>query len=176
MTNKIVRRFYRTRRCRSRSSRSGEFKFYIPKILILVGRLFVVGFLLTTVNPCIMGYSRVYAQDAEIYIENKEFYRSKSRPAVYFSHEIHMEAYECLYCHHDYQDGKNILSEDDLDEEESAACAQCHEDNASIELKTAYHRQCMGCHRQINNQEAAVLPITCGDCHNRRSPHQITQP
>ena len=205
MTNKIVKRFYRTRRCRSRakyknsypcSPASGIFdrtcrrgvrlrltrrpqvgslqgisEFNVPKILIFAGRLFIVWFLLTTFNPCIEGHSRLYAQDADIYIENREFYPSKSRPAVYFSHEIHMETYECLTCHHDYQDGENVLSEDDLDEEKSAACAQCHAEGASIELKKAYHRQCMGCHRQINNQEAAGLPITCADCHNRRSSH-----
>jgi hypothetical protein len=194
MTNRIVRRFYRTRRCRSRAkdknsypcnpasgifdktcrraqieSLQGISEFNLPKILIFAGLFFVAGFLLTTFNPWLAGYTRLYAQEAEIYIENRDFYPSKSRPAVYFSHEIHMETYECLFCHHDYQEGENILSENDLDEDGSAACVQCHADNTPIELMAAYHRQCMNCHRSVNSQETASLPITCADCHNRRS-------
>ena len=141
------------------------------KILIFAGLLFGACFLLVTIIPCLVGYPHLYAQNAEIYIENTESYPSKSRPAVYFSHETHMETYECLDCHHDYLGGKNILDENDLDEDGSAGCAQCHAEIAPIELKTAYHRQCMGCHRLVNKQEAAGLPITCEDCHNRHSPH-----
>jgi DNA-directed RNA polymerase subunit RPC12/RpoP len=68
-----------------------------------------------------------------------------------------MEAYECLDCHHDYKDGKNILDEEDIEEDGSVECAQCHAKGTPIELKTAYHRQCMGCHRRINKQEAGIL-------------------
>lgn len=149
------------------------------KVLIVAGLLFGGSLFSATFGSCPVGCSRVYAQDAEIYIENTGSYSSKSRPGVYFSHENHMGVYECLDCHHDYKDGKNILSEDDLDEDGSAGCAQCHAKDTPIELKTAYHRQCMGCHRRINKQEAAILPITCMDCHNRRSPHpdiEITSP
>lgn len=141
------------------------------KVLIFTGLLFATCFLLPTFSTCPVGCSYLYAQDAEIYIENIDFYRSKSRPVVYFSHETHMEAYECLDCHHDYKDGINILDEGDLDEDGSVGCAQCHAENAPIGLKTAYHRQCMGCHRRINKQKSVILPITCQDCHNRHSPH-----
>ena len=140
------------------------------KVLIVAGLLFATCFLLPTFSPCPVGCSHLYAQDAEIYIENTKFYRSKSRSAVYFSHETHMEAHECLDCHHDYKDGINILDEGDLDEDGSVGCAHCHAESAPIELKTAYHRQCMGCHRRINKQEPVILPITCKDCHNRHSP------
>jgi len=141
----------------------------LHKIRISAGLLFAAYFLLATFNPCLVDYSRLYAQDAEIYIENTASYRSKGRPAVYFSHEDHMEAYECLECHHDYQNGENVLDEDDLEEDGNAGCATCHSKEASIELKTAYHRQCMGCHRLVNKQEADTLPITCQDCHRWRS-------
>jgi hypothetical protein len=143
----------------------------LHKALIFAGLLFVVCFLLAAFSPCLVDTSNLYAQDAEIYIENTGSYPSKSRPAVYFSHETHMEENECLDCHHDYKDGKNILDEDDLDEDGAAGCAQCHAKDAPIELKNAYHRQCMGCHRRINKQEVAILPITCEDCHKRYSPH-----
>jgi len=151
----------------------------LQKVLIFAGLLIGVCFLLTMFSPCLVHDTHLYAQDAEINIDNTESYPSKSRPAVYFSHETHMEAYECLDCHHDYRDGNNILSEEALDEDGSAGCAQCHADDTAIELITAYHRQCMGCHRRINKQEQASLPITCEDCHNRRSAYPditITSP
>jgi c(7)-type cytochrome triheme protein len=141
----------------------------LHKIRIYACLLFAAYFLLATFILGLVDYSRLYAQDEEIYIENTASYRSKSRPAVYFSHENHMEAYECLDCHHDYQNGENVLDEDDLEEDGSAGCAACHSKEASIELKTAYHRQCMGCHRRANKQEADTLPITCQDCHRWRS-------
>lgn len=138
------------------------------KILIFAGLLFAIILLSTIFSPYPLNCFFLYAQDAEIHIENTGSYRGNSRPAVYFSHENHMGLHECLDCHHDYKDGKNILNEDDLDEDGSAECARCHSEGTAIELKTAYHRQCMGCHRRINKQEAAALPITCEDCHKRR--------
>jgi DNA-directed RNA polymerase subunit RPC12/RpoP len=141
----------------------------LHKIRIYEGLVFTVYFLLATFIPYLVSYSSLYAQDDDIYIENPAPNHSKSRPAVYFSHESHMESYDCLDCHHDYQNGENVLDEDELENDESAGCASCHTKEASIDLKTAYHRQCMGCHRRVNKQEADNSPITCQDCHSRRS-------
>jgi len=141
----------------------------LHKIRIYAGLVFTAYFLLATFIPYLVSYSSLYAQDADIYIENTASYHSKSRSAVYFSHENHMGSNDCLDCHHDYQNGENVLDEDDLEDDESASCASCHSKEASIDLKTAYHRQCMGCHRHVNKQEADTLPITCQDCHSRRS-------
>lgn len=131
------------------------------KKMIIAGSLFIAFGLLLS------GGTYLYAQESEIFIDNTSAYSSKNRSTVYFSHDNHMETLECLDCHHDYQNGKNVLDEDELEEGGSARCDACHSKGASIELKTAYHRQCMGCHRQINKQENAGLPITCWDCHPR---------
>jgi c(7)-type cytochrome triheme protein len=141
----------------------------LHKIRIYAGLVFTAYFLLATFIPYLVGYSSLYAQDDDIYIENTAIYHSKSRPAVYFSHENHMDSYDCLDCHHDYQNGENVLDEDDLENDENTSCASCHSKEASIDLKTAYHRQCMGCHRRVNKQEADTSPITCQDCHSRHS-------
>lgn len=141
----------------------------LHKSRIYAGLVFSAYFLVAMLILYVSGNSRLYAQDTDIYIENTAFYDSKSRPAVYFSHENHMDSYDCLDCHHDYENGENVLDEDDLDDDGSASCAACHSKGATIELKTAYHRQCMGCHRRVNKQEADTLPITCQDCHSRRS-------
>ena len=129
--------------------------------------VFTAYFLLATFIPYLESNSSLYAQDDDIFIENTTSYRSKSRPAVYFSHGDHMDSYDCLDCHHDYQNGKNVLDEDDLEDGKSANCASCHSKEASIDLETAYHRECMSCHRRVNKQEADTLPITCQDCHSR---------
>jgi c(7)-type cytochrome triheme protein len=141
----------------------------LHKIRIFADLIFTAYFLLATFIPYLVGDASLYAQDTDIYIENTASYHSKSRPAVYFSHENHMDSYDCLDCHHDYKNGENVLDEDDLEDGESTGCASCHTKEVSIDLKTAYHRQCMGCHRLVNKQEAATSPITCRDCHSRRS-------
>ena len=111
------------------------------------------------------GLSDVYPQEVEMYIENATAYRNKGRPAVYFSHENHMDAYECLRCHHDFKNGKNVLNETGLKENGAVGCANCHLDTPSIGLKKAYHRQCIGCHRLLDKRQADTLPLTCQDCH-----------
>jgi c(7)-type cytochrome triheme protein len=136
---------------------------------IYAGLIFIAYFLLATFIFYSAGISNLYAQDADIYIGDTAPGHNESRPAVYFSHEDHMDSYDCLDCHHDYRNGKNVLNEDDLENGESASCASCHTKDASIDLETAYHRLCMGCHRRVNKQEAAALPITCRDCHSRLS-------
>lgn len=109
----------------------------------------------------------ILSQSDDITIDNNNAERKKSRSGVEFPHAIHMDVYDCLDCHHDYQNGENVLDEDDLDEDGSAACSTCHTPSASIDLKTAYHRQCMTCHRDVNRQPENDLPITCKDCHLR---------
>ena len=135
------------------------------KALVFTGLLFIV--LSAVLCPILPGAARLYAQESEITIDNASVFQNKNRTAVYFSHENHMETFECLDCHHDYQNGENVLDEDELEEDGNARCAACHSKGASIELKIAYHRQCMGCHRLVNKQENAGLPITCQECHPR---------
>lgn len=140
------------------------------KIRIHPGLAFIAYCLLAAFIVYLAGNSSLYAQDAEIYIGNTASGHSESRPEVYFTHEDHSDSYDCLDCHHDYRNGKNVLDEDDLENGKSASCASCHTKDASIDLETAYHRLCMGCHRRVNKQEGDTLPITCQDCHSRRSP------
>jgi c(7)-type cytochrome triheme protein len=134
------------------------------------GLAFIAYFLFATFIAYLAGNSSLYAQDADFYIGNAASGHSEKRPAVYFTHEDHSDSYDCLDCHHDYRNGKNVLDEDDLENGESASCASCHTKDASIDLETAYHRLCIRCHRRVNKQEGDTLPLTCQDCHSRRSP------
>jgi c(7)-type cytochrome triheme protein len=106
-----------------------------------------------------------FAQDEEMLL-NTGIDISTQRSPVVFSHDLHMGLYECLDCHHDMKDGTNVLDEDALEEgNPDIQCGNCHNDQASLDLQKAYHRQCMGCH--IDNRKAgnASGPEMCGACH-----------
>jgi hypothetical protein len=44
-------------------------------------------------------------------------------------------------------------------------CASCHDLGSRIDLKRAYHFQCMGCHRRMRISRQATGPELCGECH-----------
>jgi hypothetical protein len=76
---------------------------------------------------------------------------------VPFSHRLHAGMSEmnggCANCHHELETGDEIMS-----------CGECHpkEIGATLavpSLKGAYHRQCLGCHRDWAHENA------CGYCH-----------
>jgi hypothetical protein len=81
---------------------------------------------------------------------------------VPFSHKIHADMSEisggCTNCHHNPEEGGQI-----------AACVTCHVPAngggtlAQPGLKGAYHRQCLGCHRDWAHENA------CGYCHEEQS-------
>lgn len=105
------------------------------------------------------------AQEAEIALGTDQDVPSQ-RPPVAFTHELHMELLECLACHHAYEDGFNVLDEDELVEGNPAIrCAACHNDQADLERQDAYHRQCIGCHIETRKADAASGPEMCGACH-----------
>ena len=124
-------------------------------LILLAGFLMLVG----------LGLSLANAQE-EIIDLNADPELARQRSAVAFSHDLHMGLYECLDCHHKYEDGVNGLDEDDLVEDSPEVnCAACHDASASIDRQRAFHRQCMGCHIQVRKAGEASGPEMCGACH-----------
>jgi len=91
------------------------------------------------------------------------------RPAVYFPHDMHMEALEdagCGACHHapDPDTGKLVYMED-----EEVSCVECHGADAlgdTPALREAFHGSCTVCHRKMKKTgTSAGGPTTCGECH-----------
>jgi hypothetical protein len=90
---------------------------------------------------------------------------SKEYGPVVFSHRIHGEMSEmsggCYGCHHYNSTTMTIL-----------ACKECHpanrarQDLSMPDLKGAYHRQCMDCHRQWSKS------TECTGCHLKRDAKQ----
>jgi hypothetical protein len=60
----------------------------------------------------------------------------------------------------------NVLDENTLEEDNPAIrCANCHNDQADLNLQKAFHRQCMGCHIEIRKSGQLSGPEMCGACH-----------
>jgi hypothetical protein len=90
------------------------------------------------------------------------------RAPACFPHDKHMEIVEsCTVCHHRFEDGVNVLQEDELDGSDAMRCHTCHNEEASLDARQAFHRQCIQCHRQNAKQDAMSGPRTCGGCHPR---------
>jgi len=95
--------------------------------------------------------------------EEKDLYEP-----VRFSHKWHAEmsgmAGGCTVCHH-YNPPGGIL-----------ACRECHESarlRTSLgrpDLRAAYHRQCIGCHREWAQE------VGCGECHAPRGEDTLQHP
>ncbi len=83
---------------------------------------------------------------------------------VRFMHKKHAaKVGDCLKCHH--------YRPDDPAASETERCAACHQESFKPEvpgrvgLKAAYHRQCMGCHKEMGQG-----PVGCTDCHGKQVP------
>ena len=127
------------------------------KIYFVLFILFSISFLIASI---------LYAQPENIVLDHPDAFEKKQRPSVLFPHEQHMMNYECLDCHHKYENGKNVLDEDELTEDNvDIACAKCHHQKAKIDLRKAYHRQCILCHKENKTD-----PRMCGECHIKMNP------
>jgi hypothetical protein len=95
---------------------------------------------------------------------------------VAFTHKKHSEEYKvaCTQCHHVMKDGKNTWKEGDAVER----CDKCHTeatiqgekklppDQQKLNLKLAFHNQCIPCHQKEKKAKADTkAPVTCAQCH-----------
>lgn len=114
-------------------------------------------------------------QDSEMEIKCPKMHAHACRKVVVFPHEEHMDMLECLDCHHDYQNGENVLDEDDLEEgNPDIQCASCHSpklncfsSSSKLSLRHAFHQQCVGCHRKARLNREVSGPEFCGECHKK---------
>lgn len=94
----------------------------------------------------------------------------KTRPAVIFPHNRHVEAgLSCKDCHHVYENGKNVLEEDKLEEgNQGIRCSACHGSKSRLDLEQAFHNQCIGCHATYLKKNEKTGSRYCGGCHVRK--------
>ncbi|MEZ4551217.1 MAG: cytochrome c3 family protein [Desulfobacterales bacterium] len=93
--------------------------------------------------------------------------RNGLRERVGFPHEAHIVLYDCLVCHHVYDDQRNnILDPGELYEDNpDIRCIACHKPNAAIGPMRAFHRQCIGCHNEESAAGRSSGPNMCSECH-----------
>ena len=91
------------------------------------------------------------------------------RERVGFPHERHMAVYDCLDCHHVYDEQKNnVLDSAELyDGNPEIKCSFCHTPDSAIASARAFHRSCIRCHNQKDMPGHATGPNMCGECHRR---------
>lgn len=70
---------------------------------------------------------------------------------VEFSHGKH-SSLKCQECHHTLKEG----------EESPKPCGDCHNAEATIKRKSAFHTTCTGCHKKL-----AKGPRKCRECHQK---------
>lgn len=92
------------------------------------------------------------------------------RDPVLFPHEMHMGLYDCLECHHVYDEaGTNILDPMELyPGSPQAECTSCHVGSSRLNRRDAYHSQCIGCHSATTRIRSPGGPYLCGECHRKQ--------
>lgn len=119
----------------------------------------------------------VYAADAPDTITLKPaLWPKQTKTPVLLTHKKHVEEYKiaCADCHHVYKDGKNVWKEGDPVDK----CEKCHNeptiqgekklppDQQKLNLKLAYHNNCVGCHQKFKKEKPdSKIPVTCAQCH-----------
>jgi len=107
---------------------------------------------------------------------NSTLWEKHTKPPVVFNHKEHQDLYQCGICHHKYENGVNVWTED----LKVFKCQHCHNEPTQTgekklsecelarNLKVAYHTQCVGCHRDIKrSNKDANAPVTCIKCHEK---------
>ena len=118
-----------------------------------------------------------YAADAPDSITLKPgLWANLTKAPVVLSHKKHAEEYKiaCADCHHVYKDGKNVYKQGDAVDK----CDKCHTeptiqgekklppDQKKLNLKLAYHDNCIGCHQKLKKEKPdSKIPVTCAQCH-----------
>lgn len=104
------------------------------------------------------------------------------RSAVDFPHNLHF-GYNCKTCHHKWENDTDLngcMACHDLTESPSkAGGGKVDPEEAVMYYKTAYHKMCIGCHKEIKQKSAALAksgrvlkdklpptgPTGCAGCH-----------
>lgn len=108
----------------------------------------------------------VFSQEDIRFVDDSGFAKNL-RPLPIFNHDEHnYEAGidDCITCHHVYENGKRS----EWDSSEGMECSECHipkNPDDPMELISAYHGQCRGCHL-----EKKKGPFLCGECHVKQPP------
>lgn len=119
----------------------------------------------------------VFAAEAPDTITIKSaLWPTPTKAPVVFAHKKHNVDYKlaCTECHHKFEGGKNVWKQGDPVQK----CEACHTeptiqgeaklppDQKKLNLKYAFHTNCIGCHQKLKKEKPDTkAPITCTGCH-----------
>lgn len=127
--------------------------FFICPIFILPLLIFIITYL--NIPYC------CFAQEIpETIMIEHNIHRLDRFGPVRFGHQKHIElGMECKKCHHAWDEYSYELPD---------GCIKCHgRDNQGevVSLRTAYLKQCLGCHMIPGSDGKKTGPTVCTDCH-----------
>ena len=145
----------------------------------LATAVFISGVVLLSLNGAAQEQKTVAEEQKvpdEIIIESTLY--SNTYDLTKFSHKKHQDDYkiECNECHHVYEEKKNTWKKG----EKVQKCQECHneptikgekklpEDKKKLNLKWAFHANCILCHKKLKKQDKKKykkIPTTCKKCH-----------
>ena len=80
------------------------------------------------------------------------------KPPVPFSHRLHeTRRVACTQCHHEYEGRRNVWRQGQP-VQQCQACHSLRPEARRLDLKTAFHRQCKGCHLRLKQQGRPTGP------------------
>ncbi len=82
--------------------------------------------------------------------------KEAKKPIVKYSHIIHNKI-KCIKCHHKIKTGDTNIK----------SCNECHNTTSEINLKSALHKNCKTCHKEMKKDNKKTGPITCRGCHKK---------
>lgn len=125
---------------------------------------------ITLATVLVLTGSVLMAQEDKMILDSSQVPQKKGRSAVTFPHNQHIEAgLDCKACHHVYQNGKNVLDENQLEAgNPDIRCSKCHGATSRRNLQRAFHGQCIGCHVKLWKEKKQTGRRHCGGCHIRK--------
>lgn len=132
---------------------TGNIKYISLFILVLLFSLFIIA---------ITGsYFNCFSQEIpEIIMIEHDVHRLDRFGPVRFGHKQHIElGIECKKCHHEW---------DEYSYELPVTCVNCHGQDTKgevVALRTAFLKNCLGCHMTIGPDGNKRGPTVCTDCH-----------
>ncbi len=83
---------------------------------------------------------------------------SRRKPPVKFSHRVHeARRVACTQCHHEYEGKRNVWRQGQP-VQQCQACHSLRPEARCLDLKTAFHRQCKGCHLRLSSRDGRPAP------------------
>jgi len=109
-----------------------------------------------------------------ILIKHNDVFGKLTRPPVEFKHDFHANILKkegCGTCHHllDKVKQKPVYKEGF-----EQSCGSCHKKEAvdsTQSLMDAFHNKCVACHKENVKKDKKSGPMTCGDCHVKRTAY-----